>query len=666
MGEEAKVEKKEKSFWETLKELDSEGGAWLEDRQRRIQNVLNKTGQAPVVDKTIGNTMPVGWGGVPGGMNPDGSKPPAVTEVKKEAIEPPDLNVEPGTESGEDSLLGTQAGMAGREFAFPRASAGGMGIPGVVEGEAENYAPFGGEEPWEQAARTLPGEIKGAITAGAQAEGDKADALKDYYKRTQEAQAEEHAVLRQRQIEDQQQIQAKQQQIEEASKRHSDDLADRGQYWKNPGNIISAIGAAFMTLGSNDPTIGVKLINASVNADFKQRKDLADMHMGELRSNLSTYRQIAGNRELGDRLAYAESQRIAAMEVERIGAQFAGPIAKAKAAAISGEFMRNYTIQMGQLHAAMVFNKAHIENPAIAQAHQNSGNWKFYGQGGAQPTVNGQPVAGVVGGGAPAAGGKALGKAVGGPGVVRKLWSDLDRPMDPKARELINSRYPGAAEQLDSEKADIVRRIWSVSKRNPDKFNEKMEEFERWVETDIKEISKASAEHVSDISGVRRLETHMKVLKQVADRLHKTPDELIDTVASKTFGSSNVKEWKDLMMAMNNAGGGNKSQKLNADLDEAVGAFRQLLAGNVNAYIKDVSGVSTSVTEASRLKQVVSTDHSWNAIGQFVADSSARSSAKLRNAANTAAHPVSGTLFLVQTGIGSPKLDTQGAGKKSK
>lgn len=622
-----------------LKKFDETGAAWLRDRQNRAAAAAGQP-----VDPNQSDFKHV-WGfDVPGVTN--ATPPPA-----QSMADPPPLEVPNSEESAQDSTEGTLGSIGARGFAFPRANmATGPGV--AVMGEGENYAPLGGQEEFDSIKQKAD-QLGEAIDAGAQAEADKSAALAQWYKGEKARQEEQQAVLRQRQLESQQELQARQQQLTEATTRYSNDLADRGQYWRNPGNIIAAFGAALMSLSSGGPELSVKMVNQAIQQDFMQRKALADMNLGELRSNLATYRQIAGDKDLGDRLAFAETNRIAAMEIDRIAQQFQGPIAKQKAAAIKTEFLRQYQLQMAQLHAAMVYNKPRLENPAILKAYQEAGNWQPYAQK-AQPAGK---TMGTVPAGAKAQAGGAAGPV---PTTrMQAIWGGIEKPMDEETKKFIESRYPGASKQLEAERADIVRRIWSISNRNPKVFNEKMEEFERHVEADIKEIAKAASQHVADASGLRRLDTHMNVLEKVAGRLKMTPDSLISTMTNQAFGPSTVKKWKEIMGAMN-AAGGNKSDNLERDLDEAVSAFRQLLAGNVNAYIKQTSGGAVSDSESERLKQVIATDHNWASIRQFVKDASARSSANLRNATNTAAHPVSGTLFLIQSGIGSPQLDTQG------
>ncbi len=624
----------------------------------------------------------------PVSLNPDGSVPnPAQFEELKKApgaiwpgynptptapvvpTDPPvnEAGIPGGTESGMDTGEGTGAALLGRQFAFPRANVG-MGMQPTVMPAFEDFTPAGGAQGkaiLDEAFVGAPGRASEALGEVGNIEDQASKARQEFYKSEQPRQQEQAAIVQQHRLHNQEQLMARQAQLEKATQNYSNDLADRGKFWRNPGNIIAAIGAIFIQAGAGhqDPTAGIRVLNNAVNADFQQRKQLADSHMGELKSNLASYRQLVGDIEGGDMMALAESKRIAGMEIERIGAQFQGPLAKAKAKAAKAQLDQQAAVGYFQAYNHYVFNNTKLADPRLAA------ETKALGQ--AMPGVGPTPLKGSWAPGAvkPVGAAGSVGKAGsvgqgGGQAALPKavqngVWSNLDRPMDEKTRKSLNDRYPGAADQISQERDDITRRIWSTSGGDPKKFNKEMEEFERWVESDVKEIAKAAQQHVSDISGTRRLQTHMGVISALAQRLHKSENEVIEAATNQTLGASNVKAWKELMAAMRSAGG-SKEQIQENDIEDAVAGFRQLLAGNVNAYFKTTSGSAVSATEADRLKQVIANDHGWNSIQGFVNDSSARSAAALNNATSTAAHPVSGTLYRLQAGIGTPKLDSKG------
>ncbi len=571
-----------------------------------------------------------------------------------------------GSESSMDTGEGTGAALLGRQFAFPRANIG-MGAQPTVMPAYSDFTPAGGKEGeaiFKEAFVGAPGRAREAMGEVGSIEDQSAQARQKFYEAEQPRQQEAAAVVQQHRLHNQEQLMARQAQLETATKNYSNDLADRGKFWRNPGNILSAVAAVLVqaAAGHQDPTAGIRVLNNAVNADFQQRKQLADMHMGELRTNLAAYRQLAGDIEGGDLLALAESKRIAGMEIERIGAQFQGPLAKAKAKAMKAQLDQQAALGYAQFYQHYIYNKPQLQDPRLAAEYKAEGQ--------AMPGVGPTPLKGSWAPGAVKgpAGVATVGKGSGGPvgsggevpkAVQRGVWSNLDAPMDEKTKKALNDRYPGAADQISQEREDITRRIWSTSGGDPKKFNDKMEEFERWVEGDIKEISKAAQQHVSDISGTRRLQTHMGIISAIANRTHQTENQVIEAATNQALGAGNVKAWKEMMAATRKLGG-TKEQLQDNDIEDAVAGFRQLLAGNVNAYFKITSGSAVSATEADRLKQVIANDHSWNSIQGFVADSSSRSAAALNNATNTASHPVSGTLYRLQAGVGTPKLDSKG------
>ncbi len=601
---------------------------------------------------------------------PDIRRPQSETDV------PPHPGIPGSADAGLDDAEGAEGAMLARRRLFPRMF-GPTGMSGAIMPEGENFLPFGGTEGkalWQDTAVTKPQQLEEAVMAGAQAESDLGSAKADFFKRTQESQAQELALIKERQNARQAEIIAKQQQLEQATQRYSNDLADRGQYWRNPGNIISAIGAALIAGGSpNDPGIGVRMINQAVQFDYAQRKGLADMHLGELRSNVAAYRQIAGDKDLGDKLAYAEGQRVASMELERISGQFQGPIAKAKAAAISKEFLRNYSIQMAQIHAAMVYNKPHMENPLVKQSYDAAG--KATGGVGYTPFAGPGSQSGAVSGSKSVAGPGQPNAVVGHPGAtggqvslspfaarMKTMW----KPMSDSERSMYEKRAPGSSRQIEAEYDDVIERIASVSKGNPDTFNSKMEEFERGIETDIKDIAKAAQPSLDKVNGYRRMQQDMGVISNLAKRVGKTESDLLGDGPESITGKGLMKTYEDIMNGLfrDDPANSDKYRREKQETADAVARFKQLLAGNANAYIKSTSGGAVSDSENERLKQYL--PGGWRGIQTFHADQSARAQADLRGAINTSSHPISGTLYRIQYGLGTQGLDVKGVDEYDK
>ena len=587
-------------------------------------------------------------------------------EVQINPAAPAEVPVFPGVagsdEAGTSSAEGTEAAIDARGMAFPRMSVG-MAPRGVVMGPGEDYSTQGGahgKSDWEDTFVTKPAQIEQAVMEGAEQEGKLGEAKGDYWKRTQKAQEQEFAVLQARRLENQQQIAQQQQEIQKATERYSNDLADRGQFWKNPAHILGAISASLMALGSGGPAIGQKLINDAVNADFQQRKDLANMHLGELRSNLHSYRQIAGDREMGDKMALAESYRVAAMELERISAQFQGPIAKARAQAGIKDLLMQKQVLMMNMFNHGIFQKAEVVDPRIAAAKMAGAKGLPEGVGYTPFAVAGKPDAATSAGVGPYSqpGQSMSGQPTNPPmdHVIRSLIPPI--PEDMKARW--EARAPGSSRQVDKERMDVARRIWSVSGGNPATFNTKMEAFEAKQEDDIKGIAVAAQPLVARIDGYRRLGTDLKLIKVMADRLHTDPDTLLGNGASAILGKEFMAKYKDTIHLLGNTDpdNANKYARELQETEAAVERFKQVLAGAQNTYIHDKSGGNVSANENLRMKEYLR--QGYRGILAFQDNESKLAQTEFNNATNSAAHPVSGTMYRIQMGIGSSPLDRQG------
>ncbi len=577
--------------------------------------------------------------------------------------EPPPVPTFPGvpgsSEAGQNAAEGTDVALALRKGIFQRMPVGGAPA-GVVQGPGEDYSREGGahgKSDWEDTFVTKPAQIERAMMEGADVEGQYGQAKSDYYKRLQKSQGDELAILQSRRIAHQQEIEAQQANIQQATESYSNDLADRGQFWKNPLHIVGAIGAAMMALGSGGPTIGVKLINDAVTADFNERKQLANMHLGELRSNLGSYRQIAGDKELGDRLALAESLRVAVMEGDRIAAQFQGPAAKAKWAAVAKETNAQRQVLMMNMYHQGVYQPAGVVDPRIADANKAAGKALGPGIGYTPFAGPGTASGGASGGqGQSGAGGSqsySAGPTAAKPGV-------FGGGISPEVLAAAEARAPGSGRQAQAEHDEVAQRIWSVSRGNPATYNDKMEAFEQKQEDDIKGIAVAAQPIVAKINGYRRLGDDIGLIRVMANRLHTDPDTLLGSGSGAIMGKEFMAKYKDTMHLLGNTDPA-KANKYATELQEtenAVERFKQVLAGNQNTYIHDKSGGNVSANENLRMKEYLR--QGFRGIVTFHDNESKLAQSEFDNATNSAAHPVSGTLYRAQMGLGAASLDRKG------
>lgn len=579
------------------------------------------------------------------------------------------------TQGGMDETSGIGASLMGLDAATPLL--GGPRAPGAqVMPAYDDYQRVGGTDPWKDAFVTKPAQLESAINQGAQAEEDLGKARADFYKNRQATDSEQLAILQDRRNQHQAQIEAQQAQLMDATKRYSDDLSDRGQYWHNPGSILASMGAIMISMASpNDPSIGLRLIDQAVNADFQKRRAIADTNLGELRSNLSAYRQIMGDKDLGDRLAYAESQRVAAMELERISGQFQGPIAKAKAAAVSKELLRNYQVQMMQLHSAQVFHQESVQSPQMAAEIKKRG---AANPGEGPTSLNGTPFKSgpVV---APTAFANFKASSYGGSSGSSATGSDI---LSPQQTEDLEKRSPGSSKQLLMERASIVKEMLAdsgvvdVNAYHPgmsnadleklvgmypgakEKFNKNMIAFRKYAAEDTKNIQQAAQPLIGRISSYKQLGGEMQLLETTARQLGmKSPEELLNQRPAQILGAGNIKAWNEFLNASDPSTDHEAQAK---SLAQAVSNFKQSQQGNIIEYIHTHFGSALSPGEKANLDQMVASDHSFGSLKHFYQMGSKAAQEELSTATSGTKHPLTGTLWRVNHGMGTPGMSVGG------
>lgn len=120
-------------------------------------------------------------------------------------------------------------------------------------------------------------------------------------------------------LRNQQQMELMRTQARTASK----DLHDRGKFWKNPFNVMSALFTALMPLGGRiDAAHASKMIDDAVKADWEQRKQIADHDATGLMSNASMYRQVAADQAQADQLGLMESHAMATEQLKVMGQKY--------------------------------------------------------------------------------------------------------------------------------------------------------------------------------------------------------------------------------------------------------------------------------------------------------------------------------------------------------
>ncbi len=544
-----------------------------------------------------------------------------------------------------------------------------MGRPmAPVEGAYEDYSPLVGADPalYKDTFVDKPKEIAAAIKAGGEAEAGMASAAGDFYKTQGLSQQQELAVIQQHRAQRQAEIEAKQQQLEQATQSYSNDLADRGQFWRNPGNIIAAFGAALIALGSDDHAIGVKLISQAVNQDYAQRKGLADMHLGEMRSNLSAYRQLAGDRDLGDRLGFAESHRIAAMELQRISSQFQGPIAKAKAAQISSALLKESQIQMMQVHQMAVHHNAQRQDPGILAAHQSQGAAM---ETGPRPYAAGKTSAVASGTGATpgALGSGGVSKA----NISKAVQAAGGAPVEGHSDEELKKQFPMAEERAPGTSAlmtkfrrQIAREAIIAAKGNPANF---ATEYQNILNSDKKRtdeiIEKGKAE-LAPVKGWKNFAEQVNFIESEAKALGEDPNKFLGAIRDFTPDG-----WAHKVQQMRQKYRGNPDSpeaKRQAILLDKSEHFHQALAEKTLGYYHEKLGGAMSPQELALGAQVIGTAANWQEIKGFANQKSMDAAS---NFATTYAAGNPRVAHRIQVRLGqssNTQLNTKGATGKGK
>ncbi len=607
---------------------------------------------------------------------------------------PPDLQplespLDPDTFPGTEGSSG--AGRAGASGAAMEATAKAVGAgylptggelvgPTVMPG----YNDFSGMPEGRSSFEHLQDrrkDISDAIDEGSRQEEKMGQQRADVLEGEINRQKEENATLAQHRQERMVGEQARQAQVDAAVDKYSRDLADTGQFWRNPGNIMAAMGAAMMALGGK-AELGAQLVQNAINTDLSQRKHLADMHLGELRSNVAAYRQLEGDKEAGDLRASIESKKIAMMELDRISAQFQGPLAKQKNIAIKAQLQRGLELEEIQLHYMRVNNKPGFINPAIKNEYARMGKALPTGVGptpvgggtinkpntGVETIPNASGTAVPVG---PKTGSGPLTSAHVSATLPSKIVSD-DGLTDAQAVEL-DKRFPGTSSRLrtaeKTNRADVLAKIGA----NPDlagltktqmlpyltepqrkAYNSAMLDVRNKIDAEYEKASQKLLPIAGRIDGFKMMKRDMDIMQVVANKIsHGDPDKLLNPEYEKIFGASNVSALADYM----SVGKPTDAHKAQAkEISDAVNRFKQMRAGVVSTYFKEKFGAVTNSDEA-RGNQTIPVGASWNATKSFLETGSSAAQSEADAIVNGIGNPLAQTIWQVRLGTNNHTLN---------
>lgn len=537
--------------------------------------------------------------------------------------------------------------------------------PAQVIEAGENPAAVGGtrgRDRFDTAFDRAPALAVEAVGEAGEANAGEAKDLEAFYKSEQERAAGVQANINARRQEDVAGEQQRQAQLEQQTAKYSQNLSDRGSFWKNPGNIISAIGFALMPFASEDKAIGIKLLNNAISADFNQRKQLADSHLGELRSNLQGYRQIAGDRQAGDLLAQAEAYRVAAMEVQRIAAAYQAPKAIAAAKAMVADLTGKANITAMQAYRQMMYVSPQVMTPQMQQAYRGLPGYESFRQQSPQSTAQGTGGAAIPGVPGTATGATGAPRASGPTGANQGLLSVGQGPIpanqqkSPREQnlDLVESRSPGLRNlaRTFSDQLDLLARN---SVQNPDLHPEavrvKKAELLQSLKAKTEEISKQVQPNEKGITGSAMLQ------KDIADLESAFGGDYDKINSFLGMFRGHIPRESDIDNALIKAGVGTDKT---ARTRQAAVRFAQVLQGNINQYYRDISGGAVTTTEDERLKKVISDRSPFQLIKSWANDVSRRNAGELKNAL-AGYHPIAQQYYMLRMGQRMPGLNSPGA-----
>jgi hypothetical protein len=471
--------------------------------------------------------------------------------------------------------------------------------------------------------------------------------------------------MAQRRMERQGQIDQQMASIQQATDRYTADLADRGQFWKNPWNVMSAIVTSFMSL-TGDPQAGLRLVNQQVLNDWNQRRELANTSLGAMRSNLEMYRQIAGDKDAGDQIALAQSWKTAALEVERIGAQFGGPEFRKKAEIMKKELMMRANTALMSAYNSSVYNApGKVPAPVMRE---------FEAMGKAMPGT----VQSYKGSFRPGPVSEAPTSTYGAAKAAGKL-SDISPEVNQINKDMFESRAPGSYGALQRERTANVQEALADIGVDPRLYREGMSDADlrklipeakvgqftkamiaarKYAAEDTKDVAKAVAPVAERLNSYRALDTQMGIVEEVAKRLGESPDSLLSNRAEQLVGSGSVqaiRQWLDKADPS-----GEDHEKLAQQMGKFVSNFKQGFQKSINDYIHSMSGGAVTPSEAERIEAFVKQSNSWNSTRNFLKLVQQDVGAAYKTAISTSKNPYTGTAYKIRSGRKVTGIDTPG------
>lgn len=585
---------------------------------------------------------------------------------------------------GVDNSAGGRADLEGQGAlgASERGIFQGMyGTPGQapVMDEGADYLGMGGPQGKENVQDTFfnqPDKLRGAVREGADAQQREAAEKQSFYVAQRDRTRDYESALKEQYMLRQQEAQSRMAEIEQKTRKYTDNLSDTGAFWHNPQNVIGAIGAALMQLTTDDRSFGYKLLNGAIQADLHQRRTLADTHLGYLKSNMAEYDRIAGDRIAGMQLAEAEAKRVAAYELERISQQFQGPKAKANAEAIISKLNMDVMQTYMDFYRTHIYNKPQHVDQGILNSYNKSGKavpgvgYSSFAGGVPKPAGAG-PVQGrgLPGGAVGTGGGSVPGGGVPAPGAVPARGS---RALKPETLKVLEGRFPGATDLIDngynsvSEAAYLAAGVrpgtpeGAMSPAQRAAYNKEVGEQRKQAYESMGKVASNLKESSTRVSGLKAIQTDMSLLEAATGKYGLKMDDVLSSKSRTVIGNETLTKLNSLYDAhiKTDPEHASKWEIEKQNVNAAANRFMQLLSGDIREYYKGIGGSALTKVELPGLEQYANTSAPFQHIKNYIGSESNKMHA-LERGQFIQMTPAAQAMWLTQLGQGQSPLLSQ-------
>jgi len=563
-------------------------------------------------------------------------------------------------EGRDNDLLGAASAMNMENF-WTQPSPGGK-APDRYEGQGPDYSGIGGprgKSDYETSLIDAPKRMEDALVEGQKAMSARSDAVGKVYDQEAERAAQATAARQHQRVADQKNLEARQTKLDQATQFYTDDLADQGKFWTNPGNIISAIAFSLMPIFGNDPTAGAKLINQAIDRDMANRQHAAEGTLGALRSNLAGYHKLTEDRQAGDLLADSEARRVAANEVARISQKFESPISQANAKAAIADLQQRSGVARMEAYKAWVNSPAQKMNQQMhdARAKGFDGAYQDLSKGPAgvqQPGQTSMAASKGTSGGTPTIA-NTTGNQGGTVGGFSSPTIAAVANADPQAafRAAMDGRIRGSADIAEIARRRIDAQANLEASKGPDAVRKK--KFE--LVDGYKKEAAAQPELVKiqpRLAGISSMQSTIDMVKRSEAAAGRDPARFLDSARSY-MPTDWVDRYEKFKMRTASATAPGSAAEYGQLKLQATQAFRQKMNAEVNSYIHANAGGAVSEQEAKRMDSVISSGSNLNEIDAFV-HAQSTSAKREESAAMAKLTPEAALMYMQRMGQGGSFL----------